>query len=543
MRQITQVAVLLVLALAVSALPGSAAGQEPAPVGRVAGTDRVATAIAVSQRAWPHADTAVLATAQAFPDALVGGPLATSLDAPLLLSTPTRLPDAVATELERLGAGEVLLLGGEAALSPAVADAVAALSTQPTVTRVAGRDRFATAAAAAAHVGPASDAVVLTSGTSFADAVAGGAMPGSDGSRQPVLLTARDVLPPATRDALADRPPSRITILGGTAAVSAAVEAQLRGLADDVVRIFGPDRFATSAAALESALQAVGDDPRPLIVATGTAFPDALPAGALAGRVGGLLVTVPRFRLADDLDRVLREHRDRWSEALVVGGDVAVDGDVLLELAAALGGAPRPAAALHTVVTDAGYRGTARPLPDEVVGEMHDVSWREGCPVDLDELVLLSLTHRDDAGRRTYGELVVAATVARPVLEVFAEVYDAGFPIARMERIDAYDGDDDASMAADNTSAFNCRPVAGTTRWSEHAYGTAIDVNPVRNPYVRGDQVEPEEGRAFTDRSDVRPGMASRPGALVEAFDRIGWGWGGDWQSSGDYMHFSQSGR
>jgi putative cell wall-binding protein len=533
-------AVLAVLTLLVLA-GGAAAGQEATPVVRLSGADRIATAVAVSTRSWEVADSAVLATAQAFPDALVGGPLASSLDAPLLLTLPDRLPSAVADELERLGVSRVVILGGEAAVGREVADAVAALPGGPTVERVAGRDRFRTAATAATSADTGHDEVVVASGTAFADAVAGGAMPAAAGGRQPVLLVTRDLLPEATRVALAELRPARVTLLGGPAAVGHAVEEELRGIVDDVVRIAGPHRFATSAAALETALAATGDAPRTLVVATGTAFPDALSAGALAGRVDGLLVTVPRFRMIDELDALLRRHA--WERAVVVGGDVAVDGDVLVVVAAALAGTERPPPPLHTVGTAAGYRGTARPLPDHVAREMEGVSWRPGCPVGPDQLVLLELTHRDDAGRRTYGELVVAADVARPVLDAFARAYDAGFPIARMRRIDDYGGDDDASMADDNTSAFNCRHVAGTTRWSEHAYGTAVDVNPVRNPYVRGGTVEPAAGSAYLDRRDVRPGMATRPGALVDAFDAIGWGWGGDWSSAKDYMHFSASGR
>jgi hypothetical protein len=95
-------------------------------------------------------------------------------------------------------------------------------------------------------------------------------------------------------------------------------------------------------------------------------------------------------------------------------------------------------------------------------------------------------------------------------------------------------------MAADNTSAFNCRFVGGTSRWSMHAYGEAIDVNPVENPYVRGGYVSPAAGRPFLDRSRYRKGMAVRDGVLVRAFASVGWKWGA---SFGDYQHFSTTGR
>jgi hypothetical protein len=111
-----------------------------------------------------------------------------------------------------------------------------------------------------------------------------------------------------------------------------------------------------------------------------------------------------------------------------------------------------------------------------------------------------------------------------------------------MRPVDAYRGSDDASMAADNTSAFNCRAAVapGPKRWSVHAYGRAIDVNPVENPYLEGGRVLPPAGRAFADRLRRRMGMAE--GALVRAFATVGWGWGGRW-SAPDYQHFSADGR
>jgi poly-gamma-glutamate synthesis protein (capsule biosynthesis protein) len=108
--------------------------------------------------------------------------------------------------------------------------------------------------------------------------------------------------------------------------------------------------------------------------------------------------------------------------------------------------------------------------------------------------------------------------------------------------VDDFGGSDDASMAVDNTSAFNCRPVAGTTRWSQHAYGRAIDINPLRNPYVEPGRVSPVEGAAYADRSDVRPGMIVEGGPVVAAFDALGWGWGGRWAGGADYQHFSAAG-
>ncbi len=172
-------------------------------------------------------------------------------------------------------------------------------------------------------------------------------------------------------------------------------------------------------------------------------------------------------------------------------------------------------------------------------------SWRAGCPVGPAELRLVRLAYWDFAGRRRIGELVVHRDVATDVVAVFRRLYRARFPIRKMVRVDAYRGSDPASMAADNTSAFNCRfaQAAGAKRWSEHAYGRAIDVNPVENPYVEGARVSPPSGRAFANRSRSRPGMAVAGGVLVRTFAAHGWSWGGRWTGTPDYQHFSTSGR
>jgi hypothetical protein len=129
------------------------------------------------------------------------------------------------------------------------------------------------------------------------------------------------------------------------------------------------------------------------------------------------------------------------------------------------------------------------------------------------------------------------------MVDVLRDLYEARFPIARMEPIDVYGGDDNRSIKANNTSAFNCRAVTGGTGWSEHAYGRAIDVNPFVNPYVKGSTVLPPEAAAYTDRSRNDPGMIHGDDAVVRAFAARGWKWGGYWSSLKDYQHFSTSGR
>ncbi len=167
-------------------------------------------------------------------------------------------------------------------------------------------------------------------------------------------------------------------------------------------------------------------------------------------------------------------------------------------------------------------------------------SYRTGCPVPPAGLRTIRVSYWDFRGRPQEGAIVVARRRAADVVSVFRTLWDAGFPIRRLRPVSAFGGSDDASMAADNTSGFNCRFVGGTSRWSLHAYGEAIDVNPVENPYVQGARVSPPAGRAFRDRTRVRKGMAVEGGVLVRAFASVGWKWGA---SFGDYQHFSTTGR
>jgi hypothetical protein len=189
------------------------------------------------------------------------------------------------------------------------------------------------------------------------------------------------------------------------------------------------------------------------------------------------------------------------------------------------------------------FRGTISAIGPRQAKRMSGVSWRPSCPVALRDLRVLTMTYLGFDGHARTGVLVVHRDVARAVLSAFRELYANGFPIRRMVPVDAYGGSDFRSIEADNTSAFNCRYVDGTTRWSEHAYGRAIDVNPIENPYVSGGRTSHAASERYLDRAHHRPGMAYEGGALVRAFDRIGWGWGGRWSGAKDYQHFSASGR
>jgi D-alanyl-D-alanine carboxypeptidase len=170
-------------------------------------------------------------------------------------------------------------------------------------------------------------------------------------------------------------------------------------------------------------------------------------------------------------------------------------------------------------------------------------SWHAGCPVGPAQLRTLSLTYWGFDAHPHQGALVVNAAVVPAVTQAFRTLFGEHFPIRTMIPIAAFGASDQASTAADNTSSFNCRYAVanGPPQWSAHAYGEAIDVNTVENPYVFNGQVLPPNATAYRVRSPYRPGMAVPGGQLVEAFAAVGWQWGGRW-SAPDYQHFSSTG-
>jgi D-alanyl-D-alanine carboxypeptidase len=179
------------------------------------------------------------------------------------------------------------------------------------------------------------------------------------------------------------------------------------------------------------------------------------------------------------------------------------------------------------------------PIRDQIHG-----SWHSGCPVDVEHLRVVTADHFTFAGTIEMGTIIVHEDAAQAVRAVLEKLFVARYPIAKMVPIDVFEGDDDRSMAANNSSGFNCREVEGKPGvWSQHAYGRAVDLNPVQNPYVRDGVVSPPEGRRFADRSLRDPGVIHEGDAVVAAFDEVGWHWGGRWKQTPDYQHFSPANR
>lgn len=186
------------------------------------------------------------------------------------------------------------------------------------------------------------------------------------------------------------------------------------------------------------------------------------------------------------------------------------------------------------------FAARVRDIDPPTAARMEGRSWRPHprCP-PWSALVHVEVSHQTLDGGHATGELVVARAVAGPTVTLLARLYAIGFPIAAMRLVDDHDADDERSMAAGNSSAFNFRTVAGTDELSQHAFGRAIDLNPVQNPMIwpDGRRFVPAEAAPYLDRRRLRPGMIVRPGPVTAILDELGWEWGGDWRHVADLHH------
>jgi hypothetical protein len=196
------------------------------------------------------------------------------------------------------------------------------------------------------------------------------------------------------------------------------------------------------------------------------------------------------------------------------------------------------------------FQSSVAPLPEPVQAQLKaGGAWHRGCPVALSGLRQLTVSHRGFDGRVHTGQLVVNERAARPLAGVFRRLYALHYPIRHMTLADAYGPRKGRPRDGDVSGSFECRQAVpspctggrGTGTWSMHAFGLAVDLNPVENPYVGCGQSRDPTARAYRDRSRHRRGMVTR--RVIEAFRSIGWGWGGSWTgSTKDYMHFSATG-
>ena len=313
-------------------------------IDRLAGQTREETAVRVSRHQFDRARTVVVATSQVYADALAAVPLAKDLDAPILLTTPTTLPASVSAEIDRLGARRAVIVGGPAAISADVELQLARLGL--TVDRIAGADRFATAAQIAERLPVTTSAYVVEGadpdpGRGWPDALAVGPVAAEQG--RPVLLVETDEVPAATAAALERLGTEDVTIVGGPVAVSTGTAGALEDAGLTVRRIAGADRYATAAKMADTAQDVRLTDHR-LWVSRGDNWPDALAAGAAVAANGGTLLLVSPTDLADSpaSRRWIADHSDDIDTVFVLGGELAIRQSVVDQIRQRIEAGPIP---------------------------------------------------------------------------------------------------------------------------------------------------------------------------------------------------------
>ena len=172
-------------------------------------------------------------------------------------------------------------------------------------------------------------------------------------------------------------------------------------------------------------------------------------------------------------------------------------------------------------------------------------SWHKGCPVALDDLRYIRVDYLDFGGNRRKGELVMHRDAAKDIEAIFGELYEIGYPVKSMRLVSDFGANDWRSIEAGNTSAFNCRRATGSKKWSKHAYGRAIDINPIENPYISGSgHIAHKASQRYRRRVHRHSGDSSdralllRNDKAVQIFKKYGWRWGGEWSGVKDYQHF-----
>ena len=456
---------LIHLLLALLTATGALALQAPEPasaamtVQRLAGADRYATAAAVSAAHFPaNVPVAYVATGADFPDALAGGPVAARAGGPILLVPPWGIPPATANELARLRPARIVVLGGTASVSDSILAKLDAYDTGGGVSRLAGADRYGTAAAvSAATFAPGVPIAFVATGTNFPDALAGGVAAARLGG--PVLLTKGHAIPGSTAAELRRLLPARIVVLGSTSSINSAVATALNEFAPGAVsRIGGADRYAT--AALVSATF-IPSAPA-LFVASGRSFPDALVAVPAAHRSAGSLLLVPGTSVPSSVRS--EAARLRPSRLVLLGGYGSINDRVTFDLRVALGDLrPLPACTYQDVLTPfRAYTDWHRSLLDTIL--MLPSSYAPGDLVD-------SSTTGLNAGyalrRHVAADLAAMASAARA----------AGAPIQLASAYRSYAAQQSTFNYWVSVSGYEAAlRKSARAGHSEHQLGTTFDV-------------------------------------------------------------------
>ena len=186
------------------------------------------------------------------------------------------------------------------------------------------------------------------------------------------------------------------------------------------------------------------------------------------------------------------------------------------------------------------YLFISQPVPNAVKARMQGKSMPDTAKISFDQLRYLTLPYYDFDGQVKQGEMVCNKAISHNLLCIFRALFSRAYPINSIRLVDDFYADDETSMQANNTSCFNYRTIAGTNVLSRHAFGMAVDINPLQNPCVKGSRIQPKTATEYVDRDKDFPHKIDKDDFCKEVFSSFGFSWGGDWRKLKDYQHFEK---
>ena len=494
--------------------------------------------------------TVVLVTANGFWDALTASGIAGLADAPVVMTDGESLSEQAESVLSTLRPKTIIVSGGAAAVADSVADEASAAAKGATVKRCWGQVASDTAvdsfAKAASITGQAwGKSAFLCTDDSYYDALS--ASPVSYALHMPIFLTNGPyAISDATLSAMKDGGIESVYLVGGPNAISPDVQTTIASAGISVAdRLWGQTAIDTSgevaAFGLRSNMAADG-----MGVATSSGYWDALAGAAFCGRNNAVIVLVDGPS-SNSITGFISDNASSVDEGFIFGGFAAISQTTEIALNGRL--LDTSTLAAETVIPpddlvrlDMSQQFTVNSITDDVFARMAGVTFPDNCPVSRDDLRYVRLLHVDADGNTKIGEMIVNRVVADGVCDIFRRLYEARYPIERIRLAEDYGGDDEASMEANNSSAFNCRPVEGTDEMSWHGYGLAIDINTLYNPYYYAQQnvVLPTNAWGYIDRTVQTPYTINHGDFCYQLFIEHGFEWGGDWSYPLDYQHFEK---
>ncbi|MDY4560153.1 MAG: cell wall-binding repeat-containing protein [Peptostreptococcus porci] len=487
--------------LIISSVFASSKAEEVKNPVQIIGSDKYETAIKVSNSNFEKSKYVILASGVEFPDSLSSIPLADLYDCPILLVNKEKILGSVLNEIKRLGADKIIVIGGENTIPD---KALSGLNSE--YRRISGYDRYETNKMVIDELESArgiSNGYIIASGNKFPDAISSVGLSIKTGF--PIKLVDNTIESYYNK--------SENYVVGGYKTID------IKNLLGR--RISGEDRYKTAI----SVSKEIGTDFGNIIIASGDDFAEAIISAPISKKYLAPVILYPKKDKSDYIDSFLNNVD---CKKLIIIGNVSYHYE------------KNGSDYIRDINTE-GYEFFKPIKIDETIkNKIYGKSYKNNNYVSLSDLVYIPIKHYDFYGNIKQGEIIVNKKVGDEVSNIFKELFGKKVKIEKVKLVDEYGASDEKSMSDNNSSAFNFRYIAGTKKLSKHAYGLAIDINPLYNPQVINGIAYPKQGQPYADRKNNNPYMIRKNDAIHSTFAKYGWKWGGLWSKSPDYQHFEK---